>query len=104
MVAKRQAEQAAREKAEAERIKAIADNETKELEIQSLPHRQYLMKHVVPVLSEGLIEVCKVQPENPVDYLAEFIHMHAQLIADAATSSSTTDSAAASDAAPTAGT
>jgi len=37
------------------------------------PLRQYLMSHVVPALVEGLVEVCKVQPEDPVDYLAEYL-------------------------------
>ena len=31
------------------------------------------MKHVIPTLTEGLIETCKVMPDDPVDYLAEFM-------------------------------
>ncbi len=31
------------------------------------------MKYVIPELTEGMIEVCKVVPVDPVDYLAEFL-------------------------------
>ena len=39
------------------------------LEAHSIPLRNYLMKHVMPTLTEGLIEVCKIRPEDPIDYL-----------------------------------
>ena len=39
----------------------------------SLNMRQFLMKYIIPVLTEGMIEVCKVGPIDPVDYLAEYI-------------------------------
>lgn len=35
--------------------------------------RQFLMKCVIPVLTEGMIEVCRVVPTDPVDYLADYI-------------------------------
>lgn len=35
--------------------------------------RQFLMKFIIPVLTEGMIEVCKVGPLDPVDYLSEYI-------------------------------
>ena len=31
------------------------------------------MKNVIPSLTEGLIETCKVMPEDPIDYLAEYL-------------------------------
>ena len=34
-----------------------------------MPLRNYLMKHVMPTLTEGLIEACKVKPDDPIDYL-----------------------------------
>ena len=43
------------------------------LEARSLPLRRYLMKNVIPSLTEGLLETCKVMPEDPVDYLAEYL-------------------------------
>ena len=39
------------------------------LETQSIPLRNYLMQHVMPTLTQGLIEVCKVKPDDAVDYL-----------------------------------
>ena len=39
------------------------------LEAQSIPLRNYLMKHVMPTLTKGLIECCKVRPEDSVDFL-----------------------------------
>ena len=39
------------------------------LETQSVPLRNYLMRHVMPTLTQGLIEVCKVKPDDAVDYL-----------------------------------
>ena len=38
-----------------------------------LNQRQFLMKYIIPVLTEGMIEVCKVGPIDPVDYLSEYI-------------------------------
>ncbi len=31
------------------------------------------MKHVIPTVTAGLIELCKVRPEDPIDYLAEYL-------------------------------
>ncbi|KAJ3332668.1 Adenylate kinase 7 [Blyttiomyces sp. JEL0837] len=76
-----------REKDEADRhLKAVAEwnarmdeirkQEQEVLEAQSVPLRNYLMKYVMPTLTSGLIDVCKVRPEDPVDYLAEFLFKH----------------------------
>jgi adenylate kinase len=47
------------------------------VEAASLPLRKYLMRSVVPALVDGLLDVCKVQPEDPIDYLAEFLFNYA---------------------------
>lgn len=47
----------------------MREEEKATLETQSLPLRNYLMKFVMPTLTEGLVEVCKVKPDDPVDYL-----------------------------------
>jgi adenylate kinase len=31
------------------------------------------MANVVPALVDGLLDICKVQPDDPVDYLAEYL-------------------------------
>ncbi|KAJ3350776.1 Adenylate kinase 7 [Allomyces javanicus] len=59
------------------KLAEVKRQEQQVLEAQSLPLRHYLMRHVMPVLTSGLMEVCKVRPEDPVDYLAEFLFRHA---------------------------
>jgi hypothetical protein len=39
--------------------------------------RQYLMKHVLPLVTEGLLEVSRVEPSDPIDYLAEYLFKNA---------------------------
>ena len=41
--------------------------------VKDMKSRAFLMKNIVPVLSEGLIEITKVAPIDPIDYLAEYI-------------------------------
>ena len=48
----------------------IADLES----CDDLNMRQFLMKYIIPLLTEGMIEVWKVSPLDPVDYLADFIY------------------------------
>lgn len=78
------AQEAEREAAEAEarrareahsmrRLAELQQQEQELLEVRSLPLRNYLMQHVIPTLTEGLIEVCKLKPDDPVDHLAEWL-------------------------------
>lgn len=39
------------------------------LEAKTLPLRNYLMKYVMPSLSEAMLECSKIKPEDPVDFL-----------------------------------
>ena len=49
-------------------------NHMKDLQLcEKMPMRLFLMKYIIPVLTEGMIEVCKVAPLDPVDYLADYI-------------------------------
>ncbi|TKS76313.1 Adenylate kinase 7 [Collichthys lucidus] len=43
------------------------------LEAHALPLRNYLMKYVMPSLSEAMLDCCKIKPEDPVDFLAEYL-------------------------------
>uniref|UniRef100_A0A3B4AW22 Uncharacterized protein n=1 Tax=Periophthalmus magnuspinnatus TaxID=409849 RepID=A0A3B4AW22_9GOBI len=43
------------------------------LEEQTAQMRSYLMEHVMPTLSQGLVSVCSAQPQDPVDFLAEYL-------------------------------
>jgi adenylate kinase len=55
----------------------------KELQVaaraQAIPLRKYLMDNIMPSLAEALIQVCKVMPEDPVDYVAELMYAHSKL-------------------------
>lgn len=42
-------------------------------ETDKMNMRQFLMKNIIPVLTEGMIDVWKVGPLDPVDYLADYI-------------------------------
>jgi adenylate kinase len=35
--------------------------------------RSFLMDTIVPTLVEGLTEVCKVQPADPIEYISEYM-------------------------------
>ncbi|XP_028398700.1 adenylate kinase 7-like [Dendronephthya gigantea] len=55
------------------RLNEVKKEEQEVLETQSIPLRNYLMKHVMPTLSQGLVECTKIRPDDPVDYLAEYL-------------------------------
>jgi adenylate kinase len=64
--------------AEAARRQLIKDGESALLDSEAMPLRQYLLRSVVPTLSDGLSKVCKEQPEDPIEYLAQYLFAHAQ--------------------------
>eukprot|EP00929_Paragymnodinium_shiwhaense_P014025 TRINITY_DN121897_c0_g1_i1.p1 TRINITY_DN121897_c0_g1~~TRINITY_DN121897_c0_g1_i1.p1 ORF type:complete len:765 (+),score=248.24 TRINITY_DN121897_c0_g1_i1:141-2435(+) len=66
---------------EAGRRAVIAEGEAALLQAEALPLQQYLLANVVPTLTEGLGEVCKVMPDDPIEYLAQYLFAHAQDIA-----------------------
>lgn len=43
--------------------------ESELLEARSLPLRNYLMKYVVPSLTDAILDCCKIKVEDPVDFL-----------------------------------
>ena len=47
--------------------------EREALETRSLPMRQYLVDNVLPLLTKGLLEVGRLRPEDPIDFLAEYL-------------------------------
>lgn len=40
---------------------------------QNTPLREYLMKFVFPTLTKGLLEVSRIKPDDPIDFLAEYL-------------------------------
>ncbi|KAM4014382.1 adenylate kinase 7 [Anomaloglossus baeobatrachus] len=73
MEAEEEAEKIARWEEWNSRLEEVKRQEHEMLEAQSVPLRNYLMKNVMPTLIEGLNECCKVRPDDPVDYLAEYL-------------------------------
>ncbi|XP_032143373.1 adenylate kinase 7 isoform X2 [Sapajus apella] len=55
------------------RLEEVKREERELLEAQSIPLRNYLMTYVMPTLIQGLNECCNVRPEDPIDYLAEYL-------------------------------
>ncbi|XP_051477206.1 adenylate kinase 7 [Apus apus] len=51
----------------------VKKQEQELLEAQSIPLRNYLMKNVMPTLIQGINECCKIRPDDPVDFLAEYL-------------------------------
>jgi adenylate kinase len=51
----------------------VLREDQKLVEAMSLPLRKYLMANVIPALVDGLLDVCKVQPSDPVDHLADYL-------------------------------
>ncbi|XP_051875089.1 adenylate kinase 7 isoform X2 [Pristis pectinata] len=70
---RREAEEAAEKLARWEewnkRLEEVKKQEQEFLEAHSIPLRNYLMQNVMPTLTQGLIECCKIRPEDPVDFL-----------------------------------
>jgi adenylate kinase len=55
------------------KMEKLREQERDLLDQRSQPIRQYLMDNVVPHLTEGLIDLCKNIPDDPTDYLANFL-------------------------------
>ncbi|KAM6973300.1 adenylate kinase 7 [Aplochiton taeniatus] len=54
-------------------LEEVKRTEHELLEAQSVPLRNYLMANVMPTLTRGLIECSKTRPEDPIDFLAEYL-------------------------------
>ncbi|XP_077994074.1 adenylate kinase 7-like [Glandiceps talaboti] len=67
------AERQQRQQEWSQRLEEVKRQEQEVLENQSIPLRNYLMKHVMPTLTQGLIECCKVRPDDAIDYMAEYL-------------------------------
>ncbi|XP_032866363.2 adenylate kinase 7 isoform X2 [Tyto alba] len=54
-------------------LEEVKRQEQELLEAQSLPLRNYLMQNVMPTLMQGINECCRIRPDDPVDFLAEYL-------------------------------
>ena len=55
------------------RLEEIAKQEIMMAAAKKMPLRAFLVENVIPSLTEGLVEVCKLQPNDPHDYLSEWL-------------------------------
>ena len=54
----------------------VRESERQMLEARKAPLKAYLMQQIIPVLTKGLVEVCNKHPEDPVEFLAEWLLRH----------------------------
>eukprot|EP00644_Phytophthora_capsici_P007581 jgi/Phyca11/131335/e_gw1.104.8.1 len=80
--AQEEAAQQAKLARERARLELLQREEAELLETRAKPLRTYLMDTVLPALTEGMLEVVKVQPTDPIDYLAEFLFRKGQELDD----------------------
>jgi len=59
-----------------EQLEEVRRQERVMLEERARPFRQYIAAHVMPTLTSGLIECSKIRPDDPVDFLAEYLYQH----------------------------
>ncbi len=52
-----------------EKLAKVKREEFEREEAALVPLRHYLMAHVVPTLTKGLIDVTRARPDDPVEYL-----------------------------------
>jgi len=51
----------------------LREQQKEVLDSKSQLIRQYLLDNLVPILTDGLLDICKRQPADPVDTLAEYL-------------------------------
>ena len=56
--------------------KSIQKEEKKVEDVKTLPMQAYLDKTVMPLVLEGMAEVSKIKPENPIKFLADYLIQH----------------------------
>lgn len=62
-----------KEAATKQRLAQLRNEQKEVLDNKSQPIRQYLLDNLVPILTDGLLDICKRQPGDPVDSLAEYM-------------------------------
>ncbi|XP_076227677.1 adenylate kinase 7 [Nomia melanderi] len=54
-------------------MERLKEEEEERLCLMGMPLRHYLVKHIFPTLTQGLIEVANLRPDDPIDFLAEYL-------------------------------
>lgn len=60
----------------AKKAEQVAKKAKTEVSEKAVPTRQYLESTVVPVLMQGMQELTKERPDDPVQYLAAYLIKH----------------------------
>lgn len=55
------------------RIEAITKDKEEVEFFDDCPTRKFLLLNIMPILTKGMLEVCKINPIDPVDYLSDFL-------------------------------
>lgn len=54
-------------------MKGIAEHVKEERAAKDIKLREYLMRNLVPTISDAMIDVVWVSPIDPIDYMADYI-------------------------------
>jgi protein dpy-30 len=60
----------------AKKAEEVAKKAAAEPHPRAVPNRKYLEQTVVPILMQGMQQLVKVRPEDPVEYLAAYLLKH----------------------------
>mmetsp|Transcript_22599 Transcript_22599/g.50938 ORF Transcript_22599/g.50938 Transcript_22599/m.50938 type:complete len:693 (+) Transcript_22599:62-2140(+) len=71
------AQQRDEEAQEVERLRLIGEHDKRAREPLGLTQREYMMKYLVPTVTEALVDICRIAPDDPVAYLANYLEEHA---------------------------
>ncbi|NWI92892.1 KAD7 kinase, partial [Pitta sordida] len=71
--AEERAERMARLEEWNKQLEEVKRQEQELFEAQTVPLRNYLMKNVMPTLMQGINECCRIRPDDPVNFLAEYL-------------------------------
>lgn len=58
------------------RIDVIKKDKQEIESFDDLPTRKFLLLNIMPILTRGMLEVCKINPIDPIDYLADFLFIN----------------------------
>merc|ERR1712182_23805 len=60
-----------------ERLICIDQHESRQAELAAKPLRPFLMYSAIPALSDALVELCRANPADPIEFLAAYLEAEA---------------------------
>lgn len=63
------------------RLEGATEAELAELEKRSEVFRRYLMVNLMPYLTKGMLEVRNTNPDDPIEFLADFLQQQGKIVA-----------------------